>query len=84
MSHHDRTYAMIDNPPPGEVWGVVLESSQETARISIDASLALVKWVGQIPDVLSGSTVYNHAGALAIMATPAWRPPDPPPPEEEP
>ena len=83
MSHQDRTYAFVGNPPPGEVWSVVMED-EATAKRSQDASLVMVKWIGQIPDILSGSTVYSYADAIAILATPAWRPPDPPPPEEGP
>ena len=84
MSHGDwdhRSYATIPYPPAAEVWPVVMERD-DTCRKSLDESLVLVKWEGALPSPLSGSVVYDHAGILVVMATPAWTDPDPFPPED--
>ena len=83
MSGHweNRSYATIAYPPAAEVWPVVMELD-ETCRKSLDETLVLVKWEGALPSPLSGSVVYDHAGILVVMATPAWTDPDPFPPED--
>ena len=72
-----RSYATIPYPPAAEVWDSVIEL-ETTCRKSLDGTLVLLKWVGATPAPLAGVTVYDHAGILAIMATPAWTDPDPP------
>ena len=83
MSGHweNRSYATIPYPPSQEIWDAVIER-EERCRKSLDGTLVLVKWEGALPSPLSGSVVYDHAGILAIMATPAWTEPLPDPPEE--
>ena len=81
MSHWGHlSYTTIPYPPDAEVWDVVMEDDA-TCRKSLDGSLVVVKWEGPVPSILSGSIVYNHHDILAIVAAPAWTPPDP---EEEP
>ena len=82
MSEHwaNRRYATIPYPPSQEIWDVVIERDA-TCRKSLDEALVLVKWEGALPSPLSGSVVYDHAGIIEVMATPAWTDPDP---QEEP
>ena len=70
------TYTIVPWEPTSEQWGAVIETP-ETCRRSLDGTLVVLKWEGPLPDPFSGSTVYDHADALAIMATPAWASPDP-------
>ena len=83
MSFAGRTYTIVGYPPSPEVWDAVIES-EATCRRSLDGTLVLLKWEGPLPGVLSGSTVYSSDGISEVLATPAWRPPDPPPPEDDP
>jgi hypothetical protein len=73
MSHDwsNRHYATIPYPPDPAIWPLVMERDA-TCRKSLDGSLVVVKWVGATPAPLAGVTVYDHAAALTIMATPAW------------
>ena len=50
----------------------VEETSQDTLRLSIDKTQTVLKFSGETPGFLVGLQQYNHAEALAIMATPEW------------
>ena len=48
------------------------ETNQDTLRLSIDGTKTVLKFSGETPGFLVGLQQYNHAEALAIMATPEW------------
>ena len=59
----------------------VLQTSEATLRISVDGLQTVLKWEGSEPSFVSTLSSYGgpytHSEILAIMATPAWTPPDP-------
>jgi len=54
----------------------VMQTSEDTLRISIDGTKTVLKFVGKTPTFLVGLTQYNHSEILAIMHTPEWSPID--------
>ena len=60
----------------------VLETSEETLRLSVDNLQAVLKWDGGEPSFVSTLSSYDgpytHTEILAIMATPEWTDPNPP------
>jgi len=63
----------------------VLETSEETLRLSIDGLETVIKWQGDEPSFVSTLSSYEgpytHEEILVIMATPEWTNPMPNPPE---
>ena len=59
----------------------VLETSETTLRLSVNGLQTLLKWEGSEPSFVATLSSYDgpytHSEILAIMATPAWTPPDP-------
>ena len=72
------TYATLPVPDPTDaLWSEVVQRP-ETARLSLDGSLVVVKWQGPTPSSLPPTaTILTHAECLAVMATPEWSAPDP-------
>ena len=60
----------------------VMETSEQTLRLSIDGSQAVLKWEGDEPSFVSTLSSYEgpytHEEILVIMDTPAWTDPNPP------
>lgn len=54
----------------------VLETSEETLRISIDKSKTFVSWIGFTPQSIklleSKSEIYNHTTMIEILNTSFW------------
>jgi len=54
----------------------VIETSNETVRISIDNTKTFVKWDGEIPEFVSNLTTkegpYTYEEILIILSTPEW------------
>ena len=54
----------------------VMETSEETLRLSVDGLEALIKWRGAEPSFVSTLSSYEgpytHEEILVIMATPEW------------
>ena len=63
----------------------ILETSEETLRLSIDGLETVIKWQGAEPSFVSTLSSYEgpytHEEILVIMATPEWTNPMPNPPE---
>jgi len=63
----------------------ILETSEETLRLSIDGLETVIKWEGAEPSFVSTLSSYEgpytHEEILVIMATPEWTNPTPNPPE---
>jgi len=60
----------------------ILETSEETLRLSIDGLETVIKWDGAEPSFVSTLSSYEgpytHEEILVIMATPEWSDPNPP------
>ena len=63
----------------------ILETSEETLRLSVDGLETVLKWEGNEPLFVSTLSSYEgpytHEEILVIMATPEWTNPTPIPPE---
>jgi hypothetical protein len=57
----------------------VMETSEETVRLSVDGLQTVLKWEGTEPAFVSTLSSYEgpytHEEILAIMATPEWTEP---------
>tara|TARA_B110000046_G_scaffold163284_1_gene178142 strand:- start:184 stop:405 length:222 start_codon:yes stop_codon:yes gene_type:complete len=62
----------------------VLQTSEETLRLSVDEYQTVLKWEGDEPSFVANLSSYDgpytHSEILAIMATPEWTDPNPPTP----
>jgi hypothetical protein len=60
----------------------VMETSEETLRLSVDSLETVLKWEGGEPSFVSTLSSYEgpytHEEILVIMATPEWSDPNPP------
>ena len=73
-----KKYVILDADEVGDiVFSEVFETSAATLRFSLDGSQTFVKYEGAKPRFLHGKDTYTHSEILAILATPAWNPPDP-------
>ena len=63
----------------------VLNTSEQTLRLSLDDLKTVLKWEGAEPSFVSTLSSYEgpytHEEILVIMATPEWNSPTPIPPE---
>ena len=50
----------------------VIETSEDTLRLSIDGTKTVLKFEGETPAFLVGLEQYNHSEILAIMASSDW------------
>lgn len=54
----------------------VLETSQDTLRLSVDGSKSFIKWDGGAPSFLGELTTsqgpYNYSQMIEILQTPEW------------
>jgi hypothetical protein len=60
----------------------VLETSEQTLRLSVNGLKTVLKWEGAEPAFVSTLSSYEgpytHEEILVIMATPEWSDPNPP------
>ena len=75
-----RKYVIINADEVDSVnFSQVDETSENTVRFSVDGSLTFVKFnTDTTPSFLVGKTQYTHSEILAILATDAWTPDEPP------
>jgi len=71
------TYIIINMTEVGVVdFNQILETSQQTLRLSIDGLQTVIKWEGRRPEFVSNLSTfegpYDHDQILAIMNTPEW------------
>ena len=76
------TYIIIDMTEVSLVdFSQVLQTSEETLRLSVDEYQTVLKWEGDEPSfvatLISYDGPYTHSEILAIMATPEWTDPNP-------
>jgi hypothetical protein len=77
------TYIIIDMTEVSLVdFSQVLQTSEETLRLSVDEYQTVLKWEGDEPSFVANLSSYDgpytHSEILAIMATPEWTDPNPP------
>tara|TARA_R110000803_G_scaffold7705_1_gene24821 strand:- start:691 stop:933 length:243 start_codon:yes stop_codon:yes gene_type:complete len=77
------TYIIIDMSEIALVdFNQVLETSEQTVRLSVDGSQTVLKWEGAEPSFVSTLNSYEgpytHKEILVIMSTPEWTDPNPP------
>ncbi len=77
-----KTYIIINIAEVGLVdFNEVLETSEETLRLSLDETQTVIKWDGSEPSFVANLSSYDgpytHSEILTIMATPEWTDPDP-------
>ena len=77
------TYIIINMTEVGLVdFNEVLETSEETLRLSVDGLQTVIKWGGGEPSFVSTLSSYDgpytHTEILDILATPEWTDPNPP------
>ena len=83
MSHdlYDHRHYMIFNVSELDTidFEVVLETSAETVRKSVDETKTFVKWEGEMPVCVSGLSTkegpYTHAEILEILSGEDWTAP---------
>ena len=75
-----RKYVIINADEVDSVnFSQVDETSENTVRFSTDGSQTFVKFDSDTtPSFLEGKTQYTHSEILAILATDAWTPSEPP------
>ena len=71
------TYITIEMSEIASVdFSQVMETSEETLRLSVDGLETVLKWQGAEPSFVSTLTSYEgpytHEEILVIMATPEW------------
>tara|TARA_B110000211_G_C13700060_1_gene387031 strand:- start:99 stop:341 length:243 start_codon:yes stop_codon:yes gene_type:complete len=77
------TYIIINMTEVGLVdFNEVLETSEETLRLSINDLQTVLKWKGNEPSFVASLSSYDgpytHSEILTIMATPEWTDPNGP------
>jgi hypothetical protein len=50
----------------------IVQTNQNTLRLSVDGTKTVLKFKGEMPDFLSGLPQYNHSDIISIMATAEW------------
>tara|TARA_R110002110_G_C12977374_1_gene673242 strand:+ start:272 stop:499 length:228 start_codon:yes stop_codon:yes gene_type:complete len=60
------------------VFSEVLETSVDTLRYNVAGTQTFVKYNDAKPRFLYGKDTYTHSEILAILATDAWTPSEPP------
>ena len=78
------TYIIINMTEVGLVdFNEVLETSEETLRLSVNGLQTVLKWNGNEPSFVASLSSYDgpytHSEILTIMATPEWTDPTNPP-----
>ena len=48
----------------------VIETSPATLRYSLDGSKTIIKFIGDVPSFLEGSTIYTHSEIIEIINNP--------------
>jgi hypothetical protein len=77
---NERNYVIFDMSEVGEInFSEVMETSQETLRLSVDGTKSFVKYEGTQPASVAALTTktqeYTHAEILEILATSEWTAP---------
>lgn len=74
---NSNTYVIIDTSTVGSVdFDLVLNTSADMLRYSLDGTKTFVKFEGDTPSFLEGKTAYTHSEMLEILAGEEWTDPD--------
>lgn len=78
----NRTYVVFNTSETGSVdYSQVLETSNETLRLSVNGSKTFVKYEGSEPSSVTALTTksgsYTHSEILGLLATDEWTDPNP-------
>ncbi len=77
---NERNYVIFDMSEVGTInFSEVMETSQDTLRLSVDGTKSFVKYEGTQPASVAALTTktqeYTHAEILEILATSEWTAP---------
>lgn len=77
---NERNYVIFDMSEVGTInFSEVMETSQDTLRLSVDGTKSFVKYEGTQPASVAALTTksqeYSHAEILEILATSEWTAP---------
>jgi len=75
----DRKYLIFNMSEIGIInFSLVLETSVDTIRKSVDETLTFVKWKGNTPSFVSSLSTaqgpYTHTEILSVLSTETWTP----------
>ena len=78
--YENRNYLIIPITELSKVdFSLVLETSAETVRKSVNETKTFVKWEGEAPafvaDIVGAEGPYTHEEIMTILATEEWNPP---------
>ena len=48
----------------------VIETSEATLRYNLDGTKTIIKFIGDVPDFLSGDKIYSHSEIIEIINNP--------------
>ena len=66
------TLADYTNEQLQELVNSAIQTSIQTLRKSLDNTMAILKWDGDIPSVFNSMTIYNHNQILTILKGSDW------------
>lgn len=71
--YNSNTYVIIDASAVGSVdFDLVLNTSADMLRYSLDGTKTFVKFNGDTPSFLIGEPQYTHEEILSILSGPEW------------
>ncbi len=74
-----KSYVILDTDEVSSVdFSQVFETSANTLRYNVANTQTFVKYDGSKPRFLYGKDTYTHSAILAVLATDAWTPEEPP------
>ena len=67
----DKKYVIIEKSYVDSVdFQQVIETSKATLRYNLDGTKTIVKFIGDVPDFLSGDKIYSHSEIIEIISNP--------------
>lgn len=73
----ERNYLIINKSEISKIdFTQILETSEDTLRLSINGEKTFIKWIGQAPDFISAFNYtegpYSNEEILTILSSPEW------------
>ena len=67
----DKKYVIIEKSYVDSVdFQQVIETSKATLRYNLDGTKTIVKFIGDVPDFLSGDKIYSHSEIIETLSNP--------------